>query len=69
MSSAAASFDCRAAWHQAHLVNRAKRYLAYFKAYTSTFCGSAGAAHVSTGGQPPVTGYASVRVRIASRSQ
>lgn len=23
--------------HQAHLVNRAKRYLAYFQAYTSTF--------------------------------
>ncbi len=38
--------------HQAHLVNRAKRYLAYFSLHQH-LCGSAGAAfHVSTGGQP-----------------
>ncbi len=39
--------------HQANLVNRAKRYLAYFQAYTEHLCGSSGAAfYVSAGGEP-----------------
>ena len=39
--------------HQAQLVNRAKRYLAYFQAYTSTFAEvQVLRSYVSAGGQP-----------------